>query len=413
MESNLHAMSSQKLDQKFIHHGLILVFITLLLDIIGIAIISPILPEYFAQLTGKNISEASVEGGGLFVAYSAMQFLFAPIIGNLSDRYGRRPILLISIISFALYNFICAIAWSYSMLFIGRLLSGMSSASFAICTAYLADISDEKTRTRNFGLLGISSGLGFILGSFIGGFLGQLGPRIPFYFAAGFSLMNFIFAWVMLPETLPMWNRRSFDIKRANPLGALLQLRQYPKVLWMLLVFFLYWLAESIWPSIWAFVAKERYDWGTLSIGLSYSVFGIGQIIVVALILPYFSKRWSNWRIVMLGLLFALAAMFGYTFATQGWMVYAVFSCTMLEYLVHAPMRAIASEQVPANAQGELQGAMTSVVSLSLIFGPLFYMLLFEYFTHEGAMFYFSGAPFVGSFCVLVVTTIVFALRVR
>lgn len=150
-----------------------------------------------------------------------------------------------------------------------------------------------------------------------------------------------------------------------------------------------------------------------MSIGLSYSVFGIGQIIVVALILPYFSKRWSNWHIAMVGLLFASAAMFGYTFATQGWMVYVVFACTMLEYLVHAPIRAIASAQVPANAQGELQGAMTSVISLSSIFGPIFYMLLFERFTHEGAVFYFSGAPFVGSFCVLVVTTIVFALRVR
>ncbi|WP_317993514.1 MFS transporter [Bartonella gliris] len=406
-------MNYQQLDSKFIRHGLILVFITLLLDIIGIAIISPILPEYFAQLTGKDISKASLEGGRVLVAYSAMQFLFAPVIGNLSDCYGRRPILLISIISFAIDNLICAIAWSYSMLFIGRLLSGVSSASFATCTAYLADISDEKTRTRNFGLLGIASGLGFILGSFIGGFLGQFGPRVPFYFAAGFSLINFIFAWVMLPETLPMRNRRTFDIKRANPLGALLQLKQYPTVLWVLFVFFLYWFAESVWPSIWAFIAKERYDWSTLSIGLSYSVFGIGQIIVVALILPYFSKRWSNWHIAMVGLLFASAAMFGYTFATQGWMVYVVFACTMLEYLVHAPIRAIASAQVPANAQGELQGAMTSVISLSSIFGPIFYMLLFERFTHEGAVFYFSGAPFVGSFCVLVVTTIVFALRVR
>lgn len=234
----MYTMNYKQLDSKFIRHGLILVFITLLLDIIGIAIISPILPEYFAQLTGKDISKASLEGGRVLVAYSAMQFLFAPVIGNLSDCYGRRPILLISIISFAIDNLICAIAWSYSMLFIGRLLSGVSSASFATCTAYLADISDEKTRTRNFGLLGIASGLGFILGSFIGGFLGQFGPRVPFYFAAGFSLINFIFAWVMLPETLPMRNRRTFDIKRANPLGALLQLKQYPTVLWVLFVFF-------------------------------------------------------------------------------------------------------------------------------------------------------------------------------
>ncbi|WP_455465636.1 MFS transporter [Bartonella sp. B39] len=164
--------------------------------------------------------------------------MFAPIIGNLSDRYGRRPILLISIISFALDNFICAIVWSYSMLFIGRLLLGVSGVSFAICMAYLADLSNDKTRTHNFGLLGIASGLGFILGSFIGDFLGQFGPRVPFYFAVGFSLINFIFAWIMLPEILSTWNRRAFDIKRANPLGAFLQFRQYPKVLWCCWFFF-------------------------------------------------------------------------------------------------------------------------------------------------------------------------------
>ncbi|WP_375619667.1 MULTISPECIES: MFS transporter [unclassified Bartonella] len=406
-------MQDQMLNPNFVQRGLVLVFITLLLDILGIAIICPVLPEYFSQLTGKDVSTSFVERGKLLAAYSVMQFLFAPFIGNLSDRYGRRPILLLSIICFALDNLICAIAWSYSMLFIGRLLSGMSGASFATCTAYLADISDDKTRTRNFGLLGVASALGFILGSFIGGFLGQFGPRIPFYFAAGFSLINFIFSWVMLPETLSLWNRRFFDIKRANPLGAFWHLKQYPMVLWVLLVFFLYWLAESVWLSIWAFIAKERYDWSSFSIGLSYSVFGVGQFIVVALILPYFSKRWSDWHIVIVGLLFASVAMLGYTFATQGWMVYMVCACTMLEYLVHAPIRAIASARVPTNVQGELQGAMTSVISLSLIFGSVFYVFLFECFTDKNAQFYFSGAPFVGGFFLLVVATVIFVLRVR
>ncbi|EJF94549.1 tetracycline resistance MFS efflux pump [Bartonella taylorii] len=409
----MHAINDKTLNPKLIRRGLLLVFITLLLDIVGTVIVNPILPEYFALLMGDDIRKSSIEGGKLLAAYSAMQFLFAPAIGNLSDRYGRRPILLISLISFMIGHFICAIAWSYPILFIGRLLSGVSGAGLAVCMAYIADISDDKTRTRNFGLLGIASGLGFILGSFIGGFLGQFGPRTPFYFSAGFSLIIFIFVWAMLPETLPIQNRRCFNIKRANPLGALWELRQYPMVIWVLLVFFLYWFAESVWPSIWAFISKERYGWNSLSIGLSYSVFGVGQIIVVALILPYLSKRWSNWCIVMVGLLFALVGELGYAFATQGWMVYVVFVCTMCEYLVQAPMRAIASAQVPPNVQGELQGAMTSVISLGLIFGSIFYMLLFERFTQKGMAFYFSGAPFLGSFCMLIVTTIVFALRVR
>ncbi|ALE03599.1 MFS transporter [Bartonella ancashensis] len=406
-------MKDQKVNPRFARHGLILVFIILLLDIIGIAIISPILPSYLSQLTGEDIAKASVRGGGLLAVYSVMQFLFAPFIGSLSDRYGRRPILLISIISFSIDNFICAIAWSYSVLFVGRLLSGISGASFAVCSAYLADISDEKTRTRNFGLIGMAFGLGFVLGSLIGGFLGQFGPRVPFYCAAGFSSINFIFAWVMLPETLSVQNRRRFEIKRANPVGALLQLRKYPTVFWILLVFFLYWLAESVWPSAWAFVAIERYNWSAFSIGISYSVFGIGQVVVIGLFLPYLSKHWSDWRISLVGFSFALMGMLGYTFATQGWMVYAVFSCTVFEYLVHAPMRSIASAQVPVNAQGELQGAMTSVTSLSAVIGPVFYTLLFEQFTHENTPFYFSGAPFAGSFCVLLLAILIFVLRVK
>ncbi|MBA9083149.1 MULTISPECIES: TCR/Tet family MFS transporter [Bartonella] len=409
----MHAVKDQKLDPKFIRRGLILVFITLLLDIIGIAIISPVLPEYLHHLTGEDLSKVSINGGVLLAVYSVMQFLFAPLIGNLSDRYGRRPVLLISIISFAIDNFICAIAWSYSMLFIGRLLSGISGASFATCSAYLADISDDKTRTRNFGMIGMAFGVGFIIGSLIGGFLGQFELRLPFYFAAACSFVNFIFAWFMLPETLAMHDRRRFDIKRANPLGALLQLRQYPAVIWVLLAFFLYWLAEAVWPSVWAFIAKERYDWNTFSIGLSYSIFGVGQIFVMVLILPYLSKRWSDWRMTMVGLLFSLIAMLGYMFAAQGWMVYVVFVCTVLEYLVHAPIRSIAAAQVPANAQGELQGAMTSITSLSLIIGPIFYTFLFEQFTHKDTAFHFSGAPFAGSFCVLFLAILVFAFWVR
>ncbi|MBX4335081.1 MFS transporter [Bartonella raoultii] len=406
-------MRNYKCNPEFAQRECILIFIILLLDIIAITIVMPVLPEYFSQLTGKDISASSLARGRLLAVYSTMQFLFAPIIGNLSDRYGRRPILLLSIICFAFDNFICAIAWNYSMLFIGHSLLGIIGVSFATCMAYLADISNHKTRTRNFGLLGLSSGLGAILGSLLGGFLGQFGSRVPFYFAVGFSLINFIFAWIMLPETLSICNRRTFDIKRANPLGAFLQLKQYPTVLWVLLVFFLYWFAESVWLSIWAFIAKERYDWNTFSIGLSYSIFGIGQIIVVALILPYFSKRWSNCHIAMLGLSFSLLAMLGYTLATQGWMFYLVFLCTMFEYLFHAPMRAIASAKVPVDVQGALQGAMNSVISLSLILGPIFYTFLFECFTHKNAVMYFSGAPFLGSFFVLVITAVIFFLRIR
>ncbi|WP_297323039.1 MFS transporter [uncultured Bartonella sp.] len=404
---------SQSLDEKFVHKGLLLVFITLLLDIIGVAIIVPVMPEYLSQLTGDSISKASVDGGILFMVYSTMQFLFAPLIGNLSDRFGRRPILLMSIITFAIDNFICAIAWSYSMLFIGRILAGISGASFSTCSAYLADISDDRTRTRNFGLIGIAFGVGFFLGPLIGGILGEIGPRIPFYFSACLSLINFIFAMFILPETLPLSLRRPFDIKRANPLGALLELRRYHTVLWVAAAFFLYWLAEAVWPSTLAFVAKERYGWGEFSIGLAYGVFGIGQGLVMGLLLPYMTRRFSNWQISMTGLIFALVGMVGYTFAIEGWMLYVVFLLTMPEYIAHVPMRSIASAQVPANAQGALQGALTSITSLTSIVGPLFYTSVFSYFDSEDAPFKFVGAPFATSFFVLLAATLVFAFYVQ
>lgn len=401
------------LDTKFVRKGLVLVFITLLLDIIGIAIIVPVMPEYLSQLTGDDISKASVDGGILLMVYSTMQFLFAPFIGNLSDRFGRRPILLLSIITFALDNLICAVAWSYSMLFIGRILAGISGASFSTCSAYLADISDDKTRTRNFGLIGIAFGVGFLLGPLIGGILGEWGPRLPFYFSAGLSFINFLFAMFMLPETLELSLRRRFDIKRANPLGAVMQLRHYPTVLWVSLAFFLYWLAEAVWPSTLAFVAKERYNWSEFSIGFAYAVFGVGQSLVMGILLPYIAKRWSNWRISMVGLCFALVGMVGYTFAIEGWMIYAVFAFTMPEYIAHVPMRSIASAQVPANAQGELQGALTSLTSITSMIGPVFYTSFFSYFTSDNAPFKFLGAPYAAAFFVLLAATLVFAFCVR
>lgn len=402
-----------KIDSRFARRGLILVFITLLLDIIGIAIIVPVMPKYLSELTGDSIGAASVDGGYLFMAYAGMQFLFAPMVGNLSDRFGRRPVLLISIITFAIDNLICAVAWSFSMLFAGRLLAGISGASFSTCSAYIADISDDSTRTRNFGLVGIAFGTGFILGPFIGGLLGEISPRAPFYAAAALSFVNFIFAYFILPETLPKRQRRRFDIRRANPLGALLQLRKYPSVSWVAVAFFLYWLSQTVWPVAWAFVANERYHWSAAAIGLSYGVFGIGQIFVMALILPLLAKHWSDWKICMVGLAFALVGIVGYTFAFEGWMIFVVFALTFPEYLANAPMRAIAAAAVPPNAQGELQGALTSLTSLTSIIGAIVYPYIFKTYTEPDAPVHFSGAPYAAAFFMLLAAVLVFFFKVQ
>lgn len=383
-------------DRQFIRRGLILVFIALLLDIIGIALIAPVMPAFLSELTGDSISQASIDGGYLLMVYSTMQFIFAPLIGNLSDRFGRRPILLVSILTLALDNLICALAAGYWTLFTGRILAGISGASFATCSAFIADISDDKTRTRNFGLIGIAFGVGFILGPTIGGLLGQLGPRIPFYTAATLSLINFIFSWFMLPETLPLQNRRCFDIRRANPFGALKQMRHYPAVLWVSLAFFCYWLAEAAWPAIWPFLTTYRYGWNESQIGLSLAMFGVGQIVVMSVVLPYLvARHWSDWCISVTGLTFSVIGLCSYTLASEGWIVFVIFALTCPEYLAHAPMRAIAAGEVPPSVQGELQGALTSVTSITSMIGPVIYTWIFSHVTTENAFFHFPGAPYL------------------
>lgn len=394
-------------------YGLILILTIVMIDITGFAMILPVVPNYLQQLTGKDIAAASLDGGVLLMIYAVMQFLFAPMIGNLSDRFGRRPILLLAIISFALDNLIWAFAGSYAILFIGRILSGISGSSYYNSSAYIADISDEKTCTRNYGLLGTVFGVGFVIGPILGGWLGELGPRVPFYFVAGLSFLNFIIAWFLLPETLSKQSRRAFSFKRSNPLGALMHLRKYPTVFWIALVFFFYWMEQAVWFAVWAYVAIDRYEWSEFAIGLCYGIFGIGQAVIMGLLLPYLVKKWTDWRICMVGLIFALLAIGGYSLASQGWMIYVVFAFTCFEYLVYAPMRTLAVAQVPDNAQGELQGALNSITSITAMIGPIFYTQIFYEFTREGAPIHFAGAPFAAAFFILLIAVIIFIVKVK
>ncbi|WP_438752815.1 TCR/Tet family MFS transporter [Pararhizobium sp. O133] len=383
------------IDPKSARRGLVLVFIILFLDIMGIAIIVPVLPSYLKELTGDTISEAAVDGGWLLLVYSGMQFLFAPLIGNLSDRFGRRPILLASVLTFALDNLICALAVSYWMLFVGRVLAGISGASFSTAAAYIADVSDDSNRARNFGLIGIAFGTGFALGPVLGGLLGEFGPRIPFYGAAALSFLNFVVAWFLLPETLESHNRRRFEWRRANPLGALKQMRNYPGIGWVLLVFFLLWQAHAVYPAVWSFVSSYRYGWSEGQIGLSLGIFGVGGALVMALVLPRILPLLGEWKTGAIGLIFTGLGLFGYAFAFQGWMVYAVILATCLESLADPPLRSIASAKVPPSAQGELQGALSSLSSLTTIIGPLMFAQMFSTFTAPDAPVVFAGAPYL------------------
>ena len=400
-------------DAASVRRGLFLVFMIMFLDVIGIAIIMPVLPTYLRELTGADFSEAAIEGGWLLLVYAGMQFLFAPLIGNLSDRFGRRPVLLASVLTFAIDNLICALATSYAMLFVGRVLAGISGASFGTAAAYIADVSTDETRARNFGLMGIAFGTGFALGPVIGGLLGEFGPRVPFYGAAFLAFVNFLGAWLLLPESLGREHRRRFEFSRANPLGAIVQMRHYPGVLWVGLVFFCYWLAHAVYPSVWSFVSAYRYGWSEGQIGLSLGAFGVGGAIVMGLVLPRVVPVLGEFRTAVVGLVFATVGLAGYAAAWQGWMVYAVIALTALEGLADPPLRSIAAAAVPPSAQGELQGALTSLGSVTTIIGPLIFTGMFSHFTGPSAPVVFSGAPYALAAAILACGVLVFFWKLR
>lgn len=401
------------LDEKRVRRGLFLVFVTLFLNVAGVAIIMPVLPAYLEDLTGAEIGEAAIQGGWLVFVYSGMQFLFAPLVGNLSDRFGRRPILLLTVFTFAVDNAICALATSYWMLFVGRVLAGISGASYATASAYIADVSNDSDRSKNFGLIGIAAGMGFALGPVIGGVLGEFGPRVPFYGAAILSFLNFVIGLFFLPETLRSENRRHFEWKRANPIGTLRHMQRYPGIRWLGLVFFLYWLAHTVYSSVWSFVLAYRHDWTEGQIGLSLGIYGIGGAFVMIFILPRAVARFGERCTAVAGMAFAALGMAGYAAAWQGWMVYAVIISTALEGLADPPLRSIASAQVPPSVQGELQGALASVSSLTTILGPFIFTHVFGYFTRPPVGYSLSGAPYILAFSLVVISLFIFQQRVR
>lgn len=400
------------IDEKRARRGLALVFFILLMDMMGIALIMPVMPAYLKELTGADVSHAAMEGGMLFLVYSAMQFFFGTFIGNLSDRFGRRPVLLFSVLTFAVDNLICALAGAYWVLFVGRVLAGISGASYATASAYIADISTDDNRAKNFGLVGISFGVGFTLGPVIGGLLGTFGPRVPFFAAALIAFINFVVAVFLLPETLDKQHRRKFDWKRANPLGALLHIKDYKGIGWIATVMFLFWLAHVVYPVAWPFVADYRYGWDQFMIGLSLFGFGVMSAVVMGLVLPRMINLYGEWKTAVIGLCFCFIGFIGYAFASQGWMVFVVILIACIEGVTDPALRSISAAGVPPSAQGELQGALTSLSSVTSIIGPLLFSALFTGFSGPSAHFEFPGMPYLAAGIMTIVGLAVFIWRV-
>ncbi|NGP17887.1 TCR/Tet family MFS transporter [Devosia aurantiaca] len=387
------------------------ILITILIDMIGVGIIVPVLPELLEDLTGGSVAQAAVIGGYLVFAYAFMQFVFSPVLGNLSDRYGRRPVLLISLLGLTFDYLMMSIAPFVWYLFIGRIIAGIAGAALATATAYMADITPPHKRTHRFGLIGAAFGLGFIIGPVIGGELGEFGPRVPFYAAAGLAFANFLFGWFVLPESLPKASRRKFDIRRANPLGAVMALRKYPSVLWLLGVLFFLQLATQALPTVFSYFTVEMFNWTSSTIGRTLGAFGLGFAISQAVLAGPLSKGIGEPAVGMIGLLAAIAAFAGVAFSADVYMLYLSILVGTVSGLAPPAINGVLSRQVPDNSQGELQGAVNAASSLATIIGPLAATQIFYHFTTEpGAASYFPGAPFLAASASVLAALILFAV---
>ena len=369
------------------------IFITLLIDVTGWGIIIPVMPQLLQELSGGTLSDASRFGGWLISTYAVMQFLCAPLVGALSDRFGRRPVLLASLFGFGVDFLMMAFAPTLSWLFVGRMISGIMGASFTTAGAYIADVSPPEKRAQNFGLIGAAFGLGFIIGPVLGGLLGGFGTRVPFMVTAGLCLLNWLYGFFILPESLTPENRRPLEWKRANPVGTLRSLIRYPKLGGLFLSLALMYIASHAVQGNWSYYTMEKFKWTESDIGFSLGVVGVCVALVQGVLIRRLIPAFGQQRSVYAGLFFYAAGYVLYAFATEGWMMYAITVIYCLGGIAGPALQGVMSNTVPSNEQGELQGGFTSIASLSAIIGPfLMNTILFATFTRPGAPVYFPGA---------------------
>lgn len=375
-------------------HAVTFVIITVFLDMVGFGMIMPVLPHLIEDVGRMTLAEATVIGGWMYFAFAFTQFLFSPLIGNLSDRYGRRPLLLLAVFGLGIDYIFSALAPSLAWLFVGRAIAGLCGSSYVIANAYIADVTAPENRAKAFGLIGAAFGLGFIAGPAVGGLLGEIGPRVPFWAAAAVSLLNFVYGWFVLPETLTPAKRRRFEVRRANPFGTLKVFRTYPGVLPLCGVLFLYMFASSVYPAVWPFWGIAKFGWSTGMVGLSLAAFGLVTAICQGTLTGPAVARWGEVRVCLIGLVAAVVGLLGYGVATGMGMV-------ILFMLVHAPegfvnpmLTAIMSKAVPEDAQGELQGGISSVMNLAMLCGTVFFAQVFGFFLSPAAPFQSSDMAF-------------------
>lgn len=374
------------------------IFTTVVLDSMGIGIIIPVMPALFAEVTGsEKISDIAIWGGLLASTFALMQFIFGPILGALSDRYGRKPILLLALFVMAAYYLLMGFAQTLWLLFLGRLIGGITAATHATANAYMADISSPEEKAARFGMLGAGFGLGFVLGPLIGGLLGEWGPRAPFFAAAMLAAANGVLCYFVLKESLKTKNRREFMWYRANPIGAILDLRKFEGIYSLLLVFLLFTIGTSIYAAIWPFFTVERFSWSPGMIGISLTIYGVCFAIVQGVLVRPAIKIWGEKKTIIIGFCFEFSAMVTFAFLTDGKILIILIPLASVGVLAQPAIQAILSKSVGDDRQGAIQGVASSLNAIAMVITPITMTWILAVFSDKTAKYYFPGMPFLFS----------------
>lgn len=391
----------------------IIVLTALLIDSIGFGIIMPVMPDLIVDLTHAPLSDAARMSGWMLSVFAGMQFLFGPVMGGLGDRFGRRPVILLSMLAFGLDYLVMGFAPTLGWLFVSRAFAGVAGALFVPVTAYIADITPPERRAQNFGMIGAAFGMGFVIGPAVGGLLGSFGHRAPFIAAGALALINCAVGVVALPESLPADRRRAFSILRANPFGTFRSIARHRGTLVLFGAWFLWMLAHQSYPATWAFYTKIRFGWSEKAIGASLAYAGLAMALAQTFVTRRLIPRIGERRAILVGLSFGLFGFLGSALVPQGWMLYPVLTLSCLQGLVYPSMNSTLSKAVPPNEQGELQGGVSSLISVSAIAGPLLMSNALSYFARPTGRLHFPGAPFAlaGALTIAAMMIVGFAAR--
>ncbi|MEK9977666.1 MAG: MFS transporter [Paracoccaceae bacterium] len=401
-------------EPKTFNWTMMVVILTVMIDSMGIGIVIPVTPALLMDvLPGATLAEAAIWGGILTSLFSVMQFLFGPFLGTLSDQFGRKPVLMVSLFVMVGYYAVMVFAHTVWLLLLGRLIGGITAATHATATALVADVSAPKDKAARFGLLGAGFGMGFVLGPVLGGMLGEWGPRAPFVAAAFLSALNFLMAWLILPETVTDRIRRRFEWRRANPLGAIRAISQFPGLGPMLVVYLIYAIATAVYAAVWPFFTAERFGWSPAMIGVSLTIYGVCFAIVQGALVKPAIKRFGEYKTVVIGFGFEMFGLLLMSVMTNGTILLGFIPIAALGVIGQPALQAILSVGTSDDSQGILQGVVASLSAISMIIAPVSMTWVFSTFTEESAAIYYPGAPFAVSALLLALGLYIFVRKGR